>query len=383
MNRVLLVDASFSAVPIYRALERSGHEVWVVSKRREDPLVTIAGERWLEADYSDVGALLKVATPIGFDYAVPGCTDVSMKSLIETGLAGPRVDSLEVNEILNDKERFRALCEELGLSAPTRVCRSDFPLAGKFICKPVDGYSGKGITVFDGLDLEALELATQTAEQSSATSRYLIEEFVEGQLISFSAFIEQAEVRDYLLVKEGGRDGSYAVDTSYLIDAIPPAAMTQVKSGVEQISRRLELVDGLLHTQFLLSGENAYVIEVTRRCPGDLYSMLVEFSTGFPYAAKYASYFTGTVVSAPPLRRRLVLRHTVAKTKRSVPDGLVLNTPLEVFAYFQAHSQNLHAGEEAMTRMGVMFIEARDEVALRSLYSDLVHRSLYDDDRMR
>ena len=54
-----------------------------------------------------------------------------------------------------------------------------------------------------------------------------------------------------------------------------------LKEKVELISERLSLVDGLLHVQFILDSGRYWFVEMTRRCPGDLYSLLIEMSTGF------------------------------------------------------------------------------------------------------
>src|SRR6185436_12605384 len=115
-------------------------------------------------------------------------------------------------------------------------------------------------------------------------------------LYSYSAFLEGGQVETAYVVREGSRYEPFAVDTSYVVANYSSAKLRQVRDAVEAIGRHLNLCDGLVHVQFIDDGDRIAILEVTRRCPGDLYSRLIEYSTGFPYAARYASYFVGTKV---------------------------------------------------------------------------------------
>ena len=52
-------------------------------------------------------------------------------------------------------------------------------------------------------------------------------------------------------------------------------------------------MDGLIHTQFISDNNTFSLIEVTRRCPGDLYSKLIQMSTGINYSELYSMPFMG------------------------------------------------------------------------------------------
>ena len=62
------------------------------------------------------------------------------------------------------------------------------------------------------------------------------------------------------------------------------------------------------------------MIEVTRRCPGDLYSKLIELSTGVDYCREFVLPFIGGESAFPnrrPARQRYVARHTVSCERQS------------------------------------------------------------------
>ena len=136
--------------------------------------------------------------------------------------------------------------------------------------------------------------AYNTAQNASPSSTALIETFEAGDLYSCSAFIEKQRLTVAFYVREGSSANPFAVDTSYVTDDLPARCTIILEESLEKICSALQLKDGLLHTQFILAGERPFIVEVSRRCPGDLYSLLIEYSTGFQYAAKYASYFTET-----------------------------------------------------------------------------------------
>ncbi|MCG6414187.1 ATP-grasp domain-containing protein, partial [Vibrio fluvialis] len=153
--------------------------------------------------------------------------------------------------------------------------REDFPFPGRYICKPVDAFSGRGVSVIDGMDIDSVANADEVARSVSHTGRSLFETFVEGQLYSYSAFIEQRKVVESFVVIEGSSSNPYAVDTSYVDDEFNEDARAVLKKSIEAIAQHLQLRDGLVHLQFILADGQPYLIEITRRCPGDLYSKLI------------------------------------------------------------------------------------------------------------
>ncbi len=291
-RRVILLDTAFSAMPIYAHLSSLDLDLFVMGKRPDDVLARKAGERWIQQDYSKASAVKEWMIKNHCGIIVPGCTDVSLNIAAEVGVS-PFIDSEETISAFSDKTKFRSLCRELGLPAPEVVEPRNFPVRGTFIAKPVDSFSGRGITIFDGTNNDEVAAALAIARIESPTNCALIEEYIEGQLYSYSAFIESSQATASFFVKEGSSANRFAVDTSFVVRDMPESLVTDFAHYVASIANRLMLKDGLLHIQFILRENKPFLIEATRRCPGDLYASLIEFSTGYPYAAHYASAFIG------------------------------------------------------------------------------------------
>lgn len=375
--KVLLVDTGFSALPIYDHLVASGHDVWAMGNRPNDSIARRAGPRWIAQDYSNVLEVGRHADRLGIERLVPGCTDVSIKTCTEIRGGDGYLDRAEVNDILADKKAFRSLCDALNLPAPRSVPAGQLPDKGHFICKPSDAFSGRGITVFNAGDVEATRQAIAAAKEASPTGQVVVETFVEGHLHSWSVFIESGCVRDGFFVLEGSSINPYAVDTSFVRYDMPRGCAESLCWAIEKIAAELNLTDGLVHTQFLWDGEAAFIVEITRRCPGDLYAMLIEYSTGYAYAGKYTSYFLGRASDTSEAFRRDVVRHTVTSAEGKIFSGLDFHDDVSIRAFYSLQSLGSVLEPGHGGRIGILFCQAGDGDARDLLYRKFIDRNVY------
>lgn len=375
--KILLLDTAFAAAPIYHFLVASGHKVWVMGNRPDDLLARKAKDNWIEQDYSQTGAVEQHIARLDIDRVIPGCTDVSIETCLQLNSVYHSLDTAEVNAHLSNKALFRKVCAQIDLPAPRVIEEAVFPVPGRFICKPVDAFSGRGMTVFDGTDLQAMSSALRIARKASPTSNALIETFVEGDLHSCTAFVEDQKLTDTFFVIEGASANPFAVDTSYLVHDLPQECANLLRERLERLCSFLRLKDGLLHTQFILSGATPLIIEASRRCPGDLYPLLIEYSTGFQYAAKYASYFIGQKLNSVPLVRRHIMRHTVTADEDAIFDGLTLKESQSVLAFFPISAMGGLLRARQGNRAGILFSECPSYENLLGAYQVFLQRRAY------
>lgn len=374
MERVLLLDTSFAARPIHDWLCKQNFEVWTIGNRASDVLARRDPAHYIQENYADCAAVQRHVDNLEIDFVVPGCTDVSIETALRLKGIKTVFDLPETYHRLADKAAFRALCEEINLPAPQRVELSEIPYDGLLISKPSDSFSGRGISVFDGRDQAAAEAALKLAGAESRTGTAFLETYVEGQLYSFSGFLQESRVSEAVMVREDGSQTAFAVDTSHVVFDFPNAGKLAVQESIERLAAELSLVDGLIHVQFIWDGEQPWLIELCRRCPGDLYPRLIELSTGQPYAARYASYFVNREVGfSQPSVQRHVLRHTITAGHENF-EGLWFHTAEPVLEY---HPLAL-AGREPVPpgrqdRVAVVFMEyssARQLVEKHDLFLD-------------
>lgn len=388
MKRALLVDTNFSARPLLQALEQRGIETHVMGGRPSDTLAR-SSDRYIEADYSDPAAIERAAENLAVDYLVPGCNDLSYEacSQANVSLRLTGIDSPDTLNALHRKDAFRQLCSDHDLSSPRRYpsIHAALDAGGPKIVKPADAYSGNGITVVRQPERKALTNAIALAETISRNSSVVIEDFIEGQLYSHSAFLENGGIAVDFLVKEHCFTNPYVVDTSYLTPDFPLSA--DIRRQVTRLVEVLGLTSGLIHTQFIANDSEVFLIEVTRRCPGDLYGELIRHSTDYDYAAAYTAGYCHAALphsndnNENPLR---ILRHTVTGERRGFLQGWCLNTPAALKAWIPLAVSGEWLEPSPGGRVGVAFVSAESNNHLNALVAMAAHSELisidYTDD---
>jgi hypothetical protein len=131
--------------------------------------------------------------------------------------------------------------------------------------------------------VEEISEAIKVATEASRTGEFIIEEYVRGSLHSCSAFISKNKIYVDFFVDEFCTTYPYQVNCSNHPSLISNKIKSEVRLEIERLANELDIIDGLLHTQFISDGKNFWIIECMRRCPGDLYGSLIERSTGVKY----------------------------------------------------------------------------------------------------
>lgn len=379
MSKILLVDTNFSSIPIYNALVRKGHDVHVIGANPDDALAKVS-KKYTCLDYSNTSELKLFINDESFKYIVPGCTDKSYESCSSVG-GGTSLwlgDDIDAYNAINNKAIFRRVAHRLGLPVPkVYSCDAAGIVKTPLIVKPVDSFSGRGITILRSPSLEGLAFAVQHARNSSPTRECIIEDYIEGQLYSHSAYIESGKVSADFIVQEDCTNNPFAVDTSRLISRGLDQLRLALRDCTEALANDLGLVDGLFHSQFIGAGDQFWIIEATRRCPGDLYSLLIEFSSGFRYAENYAACFTGRDVNYFVHDNfRQILRHTISAPHAHHMMGLHFNYPVCLDYYVPTKLVGDSVGNEGNGRVGVAFFREDSLEKLEELYRKILNKDL-------
>ena len=255
--KILLLDTSFSAKPIYDFLVSSGSEVFVLGGNANDSLAKSV-DNYINLDYSNVTELKSSIQKLEIDYLVPGGNDFSYKicSILNEEKNYFNIDTKEVNEIINSKDKFREFALNNNLSVPQIVSDNEIKNNLPIIIKPTDAYSGHGITVICDYDLGEINQAIKNAIKFSKSGKYLIEKFIEGQLFSHSAFISNGEILQDFIVEEHCVINKYVVDTSRVVFDFNQKILEEIRKEILMLSEALNLPNGLIHTQFISNGEN-------------------------------------------------------------------------------------------------------------------------------
>lgn len=325
VKKVLLVGSSFSAVPILSKLKKRALNIAICGGIKQDPCHKLAQSSYF-VDYSDKEALFELVNGEGFDYIVPSCNDFSYLSCawVAEQIGFPGYDTYETTLTLHTKDAFRSFTEANGFPVPksqqleesstVKETSISFPA----LLKPVDSFSGRGVTkIMNG---DELEDAVQAAISSSRSQKAVIEKFVEGSLHSHSVFIRDGQFAFETFADEFCTVYPYQVNCSNIPSALSKKLQRSVRECMLELVRKLNLTDGLLHTQFIADGDDFWLIECMRRAPGDLYGKMVVLSTGVDYTDLFVQPFLNEKLptSATSPLNNYYARHTISVAKQQI-----------------------------------------------------------------
>ncbi|MEQ0828221.1 ATP-grasp domain-containing protein [Enterobacter dykesii] len=321
MRTAMILDAGFASLPLQQAIKAAGFRTLACSGKAQDAGMKYANATCVQ-NYADSKAVLAIARNEKITALSPGVTDVSYLSgcRVADELGLPGFDSPEVSDLLFLKDRFRKWASAQGYPIP-RAVRSPQDahlLAFPLLVKPVDAYSGMGISLIH--QPSELDEAVKIACSASPGGQCVIETFCQGALYSHSAFIRNGQIVCEFFVDEFCTVYPWQVNSSCLSVNLSELMRDRISECMQAIVSDLALVDGLLHTQLIADEQDFWLIEVTRRCPGDLYSKLIELSTGVDYCREFVLPFIGGESAFPnrrPARQRYVVRHTVSCERQS------------------------------------------------------------------
>lgn len=380
MSKVLLVDTNFSARPIHTYLVQAGHEVYVVGGNPHDFLAKCV-DNYANFDYTVLDNTRQLILDRKIDFIVPGCNDRSYQVCAELNRYGdyPGIDKLESTATILNKERFRAFAARHRLPAPLVLNSKEIGKRWPVIVKPVDAYSGRGVTVIHKSEEHKLPEAITYARECSRTRTCIVEDYVEGQLYSHTAFIAQGEVIVDHIVEEHGTANPFVVDTSRVVYDFPEDMRTQLRYSVNVLANELHLCDGLVHTQFIKNGEKHWLIEVTRRCPGDLYSQLIELSTGSNYAENYVRPFINEPFDLRCNRKKSawIMRHTISQSVECIFGSIQFHVPLHIENMVPLSLAGDQIKPSPHGRIAILFAKAHTETELNELFARALSRDLY------
>lgn len=359
--RTLLLGASFSAVPIFNRLIRAGQDVTVVGSLRDDPCHQLTNKS-VFADYSDINEIRKIWLEGDFEHIVPSCNDASLKTATEIASEHNVIgyDSIETFNQIANKDEFRKLCQKLGLHAPRTIAELDrnatqeeMKILGKVLVKPIDSFSGIGISSAEN---EVNYLQIQRALTASKSGKVVIEEFVDGTLHSHSAFLKDGQIAWQDFVDEYCEVTPYQVSRSQYPSVLNEKIRNSVANDIAALAMHLSLSDGLIHTQFIANGDDFWLIESMRRCPGDLFGSHFSISKDFDYAWNYIAPYIGRDFdfSANQVSKS-VSRQVMSHTDPIYVYGSKINSNDAETWFIPLHRSGEHVDAAPLGKAGIIF----------------------------
>ncbi len=264
--------------------------------------------------FEDVMDIVEAEHPDGVVVTLGGQTPLKLaKPLADAGvpIMGTSPEAIDLAE---DRDRFAAILDELGIAYPPSGMASTFEeacivadrIGFPLLVRPSYVLGGRGMgIVYDGAQLE--KYMTEAAKITPDHPVYL-DRFLEGAVeVDLDAICDGEDVYVGAILEHIEMAGIHSGDSAC---CTPPFALSEsVQSSLRSIARQLALrlgVVGLINIQFAIKDQMIYIIEANPRA-----SRTVPFAskaTGVPLAKVAARVMAGEKLAAmelPSDERRL------------------------------------------------------------------------------
>ena len=304
-KKLFLLGGSHAEIPLIQAAKELGWYVITTGNNR-DGLGHPYADKTIFADFSDKDAMLALAKSENVQAVCSGCNDFALLSTVYVceNLGLPGHDSYKTSLEIHHKDKYRALATRLGIPTPqakvvhsaqefeSAIATLNFPI----IVKPVDLTGGKGI--HRAANPEEARAAYKDATSRTREDHIVVEEFVQGTNHGFSAMLVSGKVAFAFADNEQYFLNKYLVSGANTPSTTSDTGLKKLRDYSERIAKELNLVDGILHIQYIEKNDGTpVIIEICRRPPGDLYIKFVKYATGIDYPRFIVMAETGMDIS--------------------------------------------------------------------------------------
>lgn len=184
-KKLLILGANSETIPLVQTANEMGIKTIVTSNRSDDPAKAYAWKA-CDVDGMDIPGLIALANEEKADGVLVGVADILVQIYCKVcdALGLPCYATEEICQVFSYKDVFKATCERYGVHGipeyyldadmnPEDVAKLQYPV----MVKPVDGYSGLGMTVVTRE--EDLKEAVDKALSISKSKRFIVEKYMQ------------------------------------------------------------------------------------------------------------------------------------------------------------------------------------------------------------
>ncbi len=274
MKKILILGAGNAQIDAIKYCKKRGYEVHGCSYRNSDPGIPFL-DHFIQLDIKDEKSIetyaiknqIDIVYSIGSDLAIPTAMIVSERCSL------PHFISSETAINCQDKYRMR---QKLGNNFEGNVAfqtyttveeaatHQDFPA----MMKPVDSQGQRGCFRVDSAD--DIRMYFERTKSYSAQKKVIVEKYIDGPEVSANAFFVNGKmifciISDRIVFEEfpGGIIKEHMIPTS-----LSPDLQNKVQKLVENVSKKLNVLEGPFYLQIKIHHETPYIIEAAPRLDG-------------------------------------------------------------------------------------------------------------------
>jgi carbamoyl-phosphate synthase large subunit len=288
-----VVGGGFHQVPLVETAKSMGFRVLVTDMYENPPARAVADE-FEQIDITHQEDTLDCARRHKIDYIVTDMTDVGVPTVayVAENLSLPGIGYETALRFTNKYVMRKALGEKFPAHLPeSRYFESveealrflrDPSRQGQFVVKPINSQGSRGVFILSRGDANAEEQVYAAFDESQQRG-VLLEDFISGHEYSAETFVRDGEVHNLTLTKKYHYAQNPCIDerNTYLGD-VAPELEKAIFDLNEKIIHALRLPFGTTHAEYMVHGDQIYLMEIAARSAGgSIGSEIIPYLTGF------------------------------------------------------------------------------------------------------
>lgn len=315
MPTLMVLGANTLQLPLIHKVKERGYTLVLISPNPKEPGFKFA-DHCIFADVSDKETILKYAKKYKIEGIITDQTDIPVRTVAyvaeQMGLPGI---GYQTACLFTNKFLMREKCRELGIPTLKYALVDTLDEALMFfkklnnnaIIKPVDCQGSKGVSRV--INEQQLKEKFSEALSYSKTKQVLLEQFVTGR-----EFVVEGIAYDYqfqnLIIGD-----TYYFDIPNVFSAttriFPSCADKTLVERVKELNSKIitgfGLKQGITHSEFIMHGDEIYLIETAARGGGVFISSdLISLSTNLSTEDFLISIATGTLERFPEIKYKSI-----------------------------------------------------------------------------
>lgn len=290
-KKLLILGANPETVPLVQVANGLGVKTIVTSNVPADAAKKYAWKAY-NVDGMDVPGLISLANEEKVDGVLVGVADILVPAYCKVcaALSLPCYATQEIVDVFSYKDVFKATCERYGVHGipeffldaelrPEDIAKIRFPV----MVKPVDGYSGLGMTVCNNAD--ELPAAVEKALSASRSKRFIVERYMQCEDMGMYYTFKDGECSASCIYDRYTTDEQPGLSRVCLGGTYPSKHLDEYFSRMHNNAVRLFKGIGIRNGVLMLSGfyENGefYVYDTGFRLQGEAPHLLMRAIHGF------------------------------------------------------------------------------------------------------
>lgn len=290
-KKLLILGANPETVPLVEVANSLGVKTYVTSNIPGDAAKKVAW-RGCDVDGMDVPGLINLVHQEGIDGVLVGVADILVPVYCKVcaALNLPCYATPEIVHVFSYKDVFKATCERFGVHgipefyldeklAAEDIARIKFPV----MVKPVDGYSGLGMTVC--YEASQLKDAVQKALSISKCRRFIVERYMRCEDMGMYYTFKDGQCSASCIYDRYTTDEQPGLSRVCLGGTYPSKHLDEYFARMHENALRLFKNIGIRNGVLMLSGfyENGefYVYDTGFRLQGEAPHLLMKAIHGF------------------------------------------------------------------------------------------------------